>query len=62
MPAESQPPAYSRVAELESRQDDVIRQLDQLNARIEQVLREWAPAKPAPVADDAAPIPQRQAA
>jgi len=59
----SQPLPPSPVAELEARQDDVIRQLDELNTRIEQLLREYSSARPSDseAADNAEP-PLRQAA
>ena len=40
-------PAPTLLAELESRQDDVLEQLDHLNQRIEQVLAEWSPRREA---------------
>ncbi|MCA9186391.1 MAG: hypothetical protein R3E01_26460 [Pirellulaceae bacterium] len=33
----------SLIDDLDARQDDVLRQLDELNARIESVLAEWSP-------------------
>jgi hypothetical protein len=37
----------SLLAEIDVRQDEVLRQLDELNARLEQVLAEYNPARPA---------------
>ena len=38
-------PAPTLLAELESRQDDLLEQLDQLNQRIEQLLADWSPRR-----------------
>ena len=37
-------PRLQTVEELEMRQDDVLRQLDELNSQLERVLREVAPS------------------
>ena len=44
-PAMSELPPTSLAFELEVRQDDVIRQLDQLNAQIEEAIAEHLPKK-----------------
>ena len=38
--------ATARIVEIESRQDDVLRQLAELERRVEQVLAEFLPASP----------------
>lgn len=60
----SQPLPSSPVAELEARQDEVIRKLDELNTQIEQLLREYSPsARPAtPNPPETAEPAQRRAA
>lgn len=42
---DAQPLPFRRVAELEARQDDALRQLDELEKRIAAVLRQWSPQK-----------------
>jgi hypothetical protein len=42
------PSAPTMLDELEARQDEVLVQLEALNARLEQVLAEFAPAKSSP--------------
>ena len=44
----------SLLAEIDLRQDEVLRQLDELNARLEQVLTEYNPARPADLLSRAA--------
>lgn len=43
---DQQPPPASLLEELDRRQDEVLSQLDELEARIAQLLAEYAPAKP----------------
>ncbi|MBS0210028.1 MAG: hypothetical protein JSS27_13850 [Planctomycetes bacterium] len=45
---------YDLLRDLEQRQDDVLAQLDDLNARIERLLATWAPAALKPLATVAA--------
>jgi hypothetical protein len=54
---ENSPPAISLLEELDRRQDDVLAQLDELDARLTQLLGEYSGGRPlplAPVIDDAA--------
>jgi hypothetical protein len=39
-------PPGSLLAEIDAQQDDILRQLDKLNARLEGLLQECTPAKP----------------
>jgi hypothetical protein len=47
--------------ELETRQDEVLRQLDELNARLEKLLAEYTPQKPV-IAGPAGPAHPKVAA
>ena len=42
-------PSVSRVAELEARQDEILRQLDDLERQIEAVLRQHCPVPTIPI-------------
>jgi hypothetical protein len=56
-----QPPRrVDLLAELEARQDEVLEQLDALNARLEKLLAEFTPERPA--APVPAPAPAKVAA
>ena len=39
-------PPGSLLAEIDAQQDDILRQLDELNARLEGLLKECTPGKP----------------
>ena len=45
----SEAPRLTLLAELDSRQDDVLAQLEALNARIEHVLQEFTTLRPATI-------------
>lgn len=57
------PTRVTWLQQLEARQDAVLRELDELNARLERVLAEFQPAPPAPAAapDLRVPPPAEQA-
>jgi hypothetical protein len=43
--SDAQPLPFHRVAELEARQDEALRRLDELEKQIDAVLRQWTPKK-----------------
>jgi hypothetical protein len=49
------PPA-DPMTDLEARQDDLLRRLDELNAQVEQVLAEFNPRRPAAHAGSSATV------
>jgi hypothetical protein len=57
LPMQSQPSSQPTLLEqLDARQNDVLAELDALNQRIEQVLKQWNPAHTESTAQDRAPL------